>query len=117
MIPRIRHALDRLRERYGISLVHDEFVEVERRVAAGDGVRTRCLADGSEYWMVKVHGVVVLAVWWPIGLKIATFLPPTASAGNRRNDYGQTRWPKTIQRDDLQARRRRARSGAKRMNP
>lgn len=117
MIPRIRHALDRLHERYGLRLVHDEFVEIERRLAAGDGIRTRILADGSEYWMVRVRGVVVLAVWWPVNSKIATFLPPTASAGRTRNDYGQTRWPKHIQRDDLQARRRRARDGTRRMNP
>lgn len=107
MTPRVRHVIDRALERYGVQITPDDVIEVERRLAAGDGIRLRSLADGSEYWAIQVKGVAMVAVWWPINSLIATFLQRT-SAGKNRTTCGQTVWPRSIQLDDRFAKRRRA---------
>lgn len=71
------HARRRLRQRYNLSLSYDDWLDLARRIAAGDASFVEARSGNVTMWRVQYQSVAVLAVVGGTG-RVLTFLPEEA---------------------------------------
>jgi len=72
------HALDRLKERYGLDLTLAELRAVEQRIILGEGmIMRRGAGDNTNVIAIDIGAHVVLVVWAITQRMIVTVVPAT----------------------------------------
>ena len=75
-----QHAIDRARERYGVTLTRDDLAAIGADIVAGRAVYLGPSVLDREMWQVHVARINfdVPVVWASRGRAVITVLPPTA---------------------------------------
>ena len=69
------HAIERAKERYGITLQFDDLGALQEQIATRAATFLGYLPRGAECWRVDHNGVGMAAVWSPLAQRIITFRP------------------------------------------